>query len=71
MVQAFGSDVILDAGKTRGEVCMQIIDSYIAAGLPNSYLMQMLTINSARLIDVRRGAIKPARQDIVATAETR
>lgn len=73
VIQAFGSDVIFDVeGKTRGEVCMQIVDSYIAAGLPNSYVMQMLTINAARLLDVanRRGAIKPGlAADIVATAE--
>ncbi|MFZ4986717.1 MAG: amidohydrolase family protein, partial [Blastocatellia bacterium] len=71
--QAFGSDVIFDVeGKTRGEVCISILDTYVAAGLPNGYLLQMLTTNGARLLDVdnQRGAIRAGfAADIIATAD--
>jgi imidazolonepropionase-like amidohydrolase len=62
VTQAFGSDVIFDLpGKTRGEVNLSILDTYIAAGLPNPYLLQMLTVNAARLLGVEkeRGTLKP------------
>ncbi|NDD62808.1 MAG: amidohydrolase family protein [Acidobacteria bacterium] len=72
--QAFGSDIIFDVdGRTRGEVCLSILDTYIAAGLPNDYLLRMLTTNAARLLDVsnRRGAIRAGlAADIIATAES-
>jgi hypothetical protein len=35
--QAFGSDVIDVAGKTRDEVSLGIINAYVHAGLPNAY----------------------------------
>ncbi|MDX2032438.1 MAG: amidohydrolase family protein [Blastocatellia bacterium] len=73
VVQAFGSDIIFDLeGKTRGAVSMSILDSYIAAGLPNRYLLQMLTTNAAKLLSVadRRGAIKPGMAaDLIGTAD--
>lgn len=71
--QAFGSDIIFDVeGKTRGEVCLSILDTYVAAGLPNSYLLRMLTTNAARLLDVshQRGAIRAGlAADLIATPE--
>lgn len=71
--QAFGSDVIFDVeGKTRGEVCISILDTYVAAGLPNSYLLRMMTTNGARLLDLtnQRGAIRAGfAADIIATAD--
>jgi imidazolonepropionase-like amidohydrolase len=71
--QAFGSDIIFDVeGKTRGEVCLSILDTYVAAGLPNSYLLRMLTTNAARLLDIshQRGAIRAGlAADLIATPE--
>lgn len=71
--QAFGSDIIFEVeGKTRGEVCLSILDTYVAAGLPNSYLLRMLTTHAARLLDVaaQRGAIRPGMAaDLIATPE--
>lgn len=71
--QAFGSDIIFEVeGKTRGEVCLSILDTYVAAGLPNSYLLRMLTTHAARLLDVatQRGSIRPGlAADLIATPE--
>ncbi len=70
---AFGSDVIFDLeGKTRGEVSLSIVDAYIEAGLPNPYILRMLTTYAARLlgVDKERGAIKAGQAaDLVAMPE--
>jgi imidazolonepropionase-like amidohydrolase len=58
---AFGSDIVFVVeGKTRGEVCLSIMDSYVDAGLPEVFILQMMTINAARLLDVdnQRGLIR-------------
>ncbi len=70
---AFGSDVIFDLeGRTRGEVSLSIVDAYVDAGLPNSYILQMLTTKAARLLGVekQRGAIRPGlAADLIAMPE--
>ena len=72
--QAFGSDIIFDVeGKTRGEVCLSILNTYIAAGLPNSYLLRMLTTHGARLLGIsqQRGAVRAGMAaDLIATPES-
>ena len=68
---AFGTD----AGEalpnyTRGTLSMLWVDSYAAAGVPPRAILQMMTVNAARLLGVERdrGAIRPGMAaDIVAT----
>ncbi len=70
---AFGSDIVfVVSGKTRGQVCMSITDSYIDAGLPPEFILQMMTVNAARLLGVEneRGTIKEGMAaDIIATPD--
>jgi imidazolonepropionase-like amidohydrolase len=68
---AFASDIILDVpGQSRGEVCLSIMDTYVDAGLPAKYLLQMMTVNAARLLGVekQRGSLKVGlAADLIAT----
>ena len=70
---AFGSDVIWEIpGKTWGEVCKSIMDSYVRADLPAKYILQTMTVNAARLlgVDNERGTLKEGMfADIIATPE--
>jgi imidazolonepropionase-like amidohydrolase len=70
ITMAFGSDVIFDAPpRTRGEVCLSMLDSYAEAKLPNAYILRMLTSNAAQLLGVEqdRGALRPGlAADIIA-----
>lgn len=70
---AFGADIIYDSsGKSRGELSLSLIESYLDAGLSSKSILQMLTINAARLlgVDNDRGAIKPGlAADLIATPE--
>jgi imidazolonepropionase-like amidohydrolase len=70
---AFGSDVIFDVpGKTWGEVCKSIMDSYVRADLPSSYILQAMTVNAAMLLGVEkeRGLLKEGlAADLIATPE--
>jgi len=70
---AYGSDAFFDVeGETRGEQSLEIIDSFIEAGVANKDLLRYMTIDAARLLGVenRRGAIKAGlRADIIATPE--
>jgi imidazolonepropionase-like amidohydrolase len=70
---AFGSDVIWEIpGKTWGEVCKSIMDSYVRADLPAKYILQAMTVNAARLlgVDKERGTLKEGMfADIIATPE--
>jgi imidazolonepropionase-like amidohydrolase len=70
---AYGSDAFFDvAGETRGEQALEIIDSFVEAGVANKDLLRYMTIDAARLLGVesRRGAIKAGlRADIIATRE--
>jgi imidazolonepropionase-like amidohydrolase len=68
---AFGTDAAAAVPKyTRGTLSMTWIDSYVAAGVPPRALLQMMTVNAARLFGVERerGTIKPGMAaDIIAT----
>lgn len=68
---AFGSDVIFEVpGKSWGEVCKSIMDSYVRAGLPEKYIVQMMTINAAELlgVDSETGTLEVGKDaDIIAT----
>lgn len=56
---AFGSDVVYyREGWTRGELTLEFLQSYIDAGVPNAYILKMLTMNAADLLDVNTGSIK-------------
>lgn len=67
---AFGTD----AGEavpnyTRGTLAMVWVDSYAAAGIPPRAILQMMTVNAARLLGVEgtRGTLKPGMAaDIIA-----
>jgi imidazolonepropionase-like amidohydrolase len=70
---AFGSDVIWEIpGKTWGEVCKSIMDSYVRAELPEHYILKMMTVFAARLLGVenKSGSLKEGMEaDIIATPE--
>jgi imidazolonepropionase-like amidohydrolase len=70
---AYGSDAFFDVeSETRGEQSLEIIDSFVEAGVANKDLLRYMTIDAARLLGVenRRGAIKVGlRADIIATPE--
>ena len=58
---AFGTDVIIDLPRmNRIESNFEILKSWKAAGIPNSYVLQTMTIHAAELlgIDNRRGVIQ-------------
>lgn len=67
---AFGTDVIIDLpGMNRIESNFEILKSWKAAGIPNSYVLQTMTIYAAELlgIDNQRGVIqKNSWADIIA-----
>lgn len=53
-----------------GEVCISIMDSYVRAELPNRYIVQMMTINAARLlgVDSETGTLEIGKDaDLIAT----
>ncbi|HEX8150118.1 MAG TPA: amidohydrolase family protein [Pyrinomonadaceae bacterium] len=68
---AFGSDAGASIPKyTRGTLSMTWVDSYAAAGVPPRAILQMMTVNAARLLGVERvrGSIRPGMAaDIIAT----
>ena len=68
---AFGTDApAAIPNYTRGTLSLGWVDSYVAAGIPPRAILQMMTINAARLFGVERnrGAIKPGMAaDIIAT----
>jgi imidazolonepropionase-like amidohydrolase len=68
---AFGTDTIHDLPKyTRGTQAITWIDSYTAAGIPPRALLQMMTVNAARLLGVERerGLLRPGlAADLIAT----
>jgi imidazolonepropionase-like amidohydrolase len=48
---AFGSDVFYSwPGRTRGDLSLEHLDPYVEAGLSNQYVLQMITVNGARLL---------------------
>jgi imidazolonepropionase-like amidohydrolase len=55
---------------SRGRLSIETIDHWIEAGIPARVILQALTTNAARLLDVdkERGAIRPGmKADIIAT----
>jgi imidazolonepropionase-like amidohydrolase len=68
---AFGTDATEGIPKhTRGTLSMSWVDSYAAAGIPPRAILQMMTVNAARLLGVEgtRGTLKPGMAaDIIAT----
>jgi len=67
---AYGTDVFLEGGRSRGAWAMSMIRSYAEAGMPAPEILRMMTTNAARLLGVEkdRGAIRPGlAADIVAT----
>ncbi len=73
VTMAFGTDVILDMpDKTRGEMMLEYLDVWRAAGIPHADILKALTTNPAELmaIDNERGAIAVGQfADIIATSE--
>lgn len=69
---AFGSDAITELpGMSRGQMTMQWIDSYVAAGLGPKDILRAMTVTAARALGVERERGSLAAQmaaDIVATA---
>ncbi|HSC78147.1 MAG TPA: amidohydrolase family protein [Candidatus Acidoferrales bacterium] len=68
---AFGSDVVADLdGKNRGEMTIDYIDVWTAAGVPPAEILKAMTTNAAELLGIagERGAIKAGQAaDIIAT----
>jgi imidazolonepropionase-like amidohydrolase len=57
---AFGSDVFYSwPGRSRGDLSLEHLDPYVEAGVESGYLLQMLTVNGARLLGLaaERGRI--------------
>lgn len=71
---AFGSDIVIELpGKNRGQIAMDYLDVWIAAGIPPSEILKCWTTNAAELMHIqnRRGNIKPGlAADIIATVES-
>jgi len=67
----FGTDVMSDVkGRTRGEVAMEYVDSFIEAGIGNTDILRSMTTRAAALLGVEkeRGAIRVGMAaDLVAT----
>lgn len=70
---AFGTDVILDLpGMTRGQMALDYLKVWQAAGIPAAKILKCMTANAAELLAVQkeRGAITPGQfADIIATPE--
>jgi imidazolonepropionase-like amidohydrolase len=68
---AFGTDVMIDLeNRTRGELAIGYIDSFVEAGIPASEILKILTLNPARLLGMekQRGKIEAGFfADLVAT----
>ena len=68
---AFGTDVMVDMpGETRGTLAVEYIDGFVEAGIPAKAILQIMTVNAAKLLGVQdvRGAIAPGMAaDIIAT----
>lgn len=73
VTMVYGSDANYSLpGETRGTLALKPLDSYVEAGIPTRIVLQMLTINSARLLGMEkeRGAIDAGfRADIIATPD--
>jgi len=59
---AFGTDVFNSLpGRTRGELAIEYVESFLEAGVPPVEIVRALTTNAARLVgvDQERGRIAP------------
>lgn len=70
---AFGSDVYADVeGETRGTLAIGYLDGFVEAGFPAQAILQIFTVNAARLLGVEkeRGSIAVGMAaDIIATPD--
>lgn len=70
---AFGTDIMVDvSSKTRGELALSYIDSFIEAGIPASDIIKIMTINAAQLLGIEktRGLIAVGMKcDLIATQD--
>ena len=70
---AFGSDVVSDLeGKDRGQMTMDYVDVWTAAGVPPADILKAMTTNAAELLGIagERGAVKAGQAaDLIATPE--
>jgi imidazolonepropionase-like amidohydrolase len=70
---AYGSDCIISIqNKSRGELSLEHIESFLEAGIPAADILRMLTANAAKLlgVDKDRGAVAQGRAaDLIATAD--
>lgn len=71
---AFGSDIVIDLpGRNRGELLMDYLEVWLAAGIPTAEILKCWTTNAAELmrIESRRGNVKAGlAADIIATPES-
>lgn len=52
---AFGSDIMVDIdNETRGTVALSYIDSFVEAGIPESDILKIMTINAAQLLGIEK-----------------
>ena len=67
----FGSDVVTSAkGRSRGELSMGYIDTYVEAGMPTLKILKTMTVHAAELLGVEetRGRIRAGfAADVIAT----
>jgi imidazolonepropionase-like amidohydrolase len=70
---AYGTDTFFAVpGETRGTLAMSYIDSFVEAGVTPKDILQIMTINAARLlgVDKQRGALKVGMAaDLIATTQ--
>lgn len=70
---AFGSDVVLELpGKDRGQMALDYLDVWMAAGIPPAEILKCMTTNAAELFRIEkvRGSIgRGQAADIIATSE--
>lgn len=73
IAMAYGSDCsFIIQNKSRGELALEHLESYVEAGIPAADILRMLTTNAAELLGVEkeRGAISQGlAADLIATAD--
>lgn len=73
VTMVFGTDTFFQVpGQTRGMLALDYLDTYREAGVPDKYVLQMMTSNAARLlgVDKQRGFIRVGQAaDLIAVPE--
>ncbi|MEO6390722.1 MAG: amidohydrolase family protein [Pyrinomonadaceae bacterium] len=73
VTMVFGTDTFFQVpGQTRGMLALDYLDTYREAGVPDKYVLQMMTSNAARLlgVDKERGFIRVGQAaDLIAVPE--